>query len=263
MTGLDGKTALVTGGSRGIGRAIASRLARDGALVAVHGSSNESGRDAVAGITEAGGTAFAIGAQLGTLTDAEDLWQAFDTGVREAGGAPGLDILINNAGTTTRGGLERSTRESFDAAVGVDMRAPFFVVQQGLDRLRDGGRIVNISTALTHLARTDTIVYAMCKAAMNAFTTNLAVALGPRAITVNAVAPGVIVTDINKDWLQRNNDIKIETANRSALRRLGQVEDIADAVAFVASADSRYITGQYIEVSGGLRLGDSLPTGEL
>ena len=261
MSNLDGTTALVTGGSRGIGRAIATRLADDGALVAVHGSRDDSGQETVKAITDAGGRAFAIGARLGTDSDAEDLWSAFDAGLEEIEAPAGVDIIVNNAGTTTRGGISAATRKSFDETVGVDMRAPFFIVQHGLSRLRDEGRIVNVSTALARLARPDTIVYSMCKAAIGALTMNLAVEVGARGITVNSVAPGVIVTEINADWLQRDEDIKLETANRAALRRLGDVEEVADAVAFIVSPDARFITGQFLEVSGGLRVGESLPTG--
>ena len=261
MGQLDGKTALVTGGSRGIGRAIATRLARDGALVAVHGSTDDSGLETVDAIVRAGGRATAVGARLGTTTDAEDLWSAFDQALERQGAPAGVDIIVNNAGTTTRGGLAGATRETFDDAVAVDVRAPFFVVQQALSRLRDGGRIVNLSTALARLARPDTIVYSMCKAAIGAFTMNLAVELGGRGITVNSVAPGVIVTEINADWLQQDEQIRVETANRAALRRLGDVDEVADAVAFIVSEDARFVTGHLLEVSGGLRVGESLPTG--
>lgn len=251
MGTLTGRTALVTGGSRGIGRAIAERLGRDGARVAVHYGRDEAAAKAtVAAIEAAGGEAFAIRAELGVPGDAETLWAAFDAH------ADGLDILVNNAGITgRRAPIGEVTREDFDHVFAVNTKAPFFVTQQGLGRLRDGGRIVNLSTLFTRgNALPDLTAYSMTKGAIDAFTTHLAKELGPRSITVNAVAPGPVDTDMNADWLRGHEEARAATAQASPLGRVAGADDVADIVAFLASDDSRWVTGQWIDATGGALL---------
>ncbi|TDC25744.1 SDR family oxidoreductase [Streptomyces sp. 8K308] len=249
MSGLTGKTALVTGASRGIGRAIAERLGRDGARVGVHFGENEAAaKETVAAIEEAGGSAFAIRARLGESGDAEALWAAFDVE------ADGVDILVNNAGVVDdRQGLAGTTPEDFDRLFSINTKAPFFIIQQGLGRLRDGGRIINVSTGLTHRpgAIPEIVAYTMTKSALDQLTAVLAKELGPRGITVNAVAPGAIDTDMNAGWLRSSAEVREATARRSPLGRLGMPEDVADIVGFLASADSRWVTGQWIDATGG------------
>lgn len=250
MGNLTGKTALVTGGSRGIGRAIAERLGRDGARVAVNYNGNDTAaKETVAAIEAAGGTAFAIQATLGTPGDAQALWDAFDAH------ADGLDILVNNAGTDgIKAPIAGTDEESFDRVFAINTKAPFFVTKLGLERLRDGGRIVNISTGLTHgYHMPDLIAYTMTKAALDAFTSILAKEVGARGITVNAVAPGIIDTDFNAAWL-RNDEAQARVASISPLQRVGQPGDIADVVGFLASEDSRWVTGQWIDATGGALL---------
>ncbi|TLG12132.1 SDR family oxidoreductase [Nocardia cyriacigeorgica] len=250
MGALTGKTAMVTGGSRGIGRAIAERLGRDGARVAVHYNGNEQAAKQVVGAIEAaGGSAFAIQAELGVPGDAQQLWAAFDAH------ADGVDIIVNNAGIDgIREPIEATDEASFDRVFAVNTKAPFFIVKHGLDRLRDGGRIVNVSTGLTHgAAMPQLIAYTMTKAAIDAFTTNLAKHLGPRGITVNTVAPGVIDTDMNAGWLH-DAAAQEQVAQMSPLRRVGQAADVADVVGFLASGDSRWVTGQWIDATGGALL---------
>ncbi|MFD1935444.1 MULTISPECIES: SDR family oxidoreductase [Nonomuraea] len=246
MTTLTGKTALVTGASRGIGRAIAARLAREGARVAVHYGSNETAaKETVSGIEAAGGQAFALRAELGVPGDAEALWAAFDTQ------ADGLDILVNNAGIL--GGqaeIEGVTREGFQRLFAVNTAAPFFITQLGLLRLRDGGRIITIGTMLTRgMAMPGAIDYAMSKAALDVLTSVLAKQLGSRGITVNTVSPGVIDTDMHQGRLV--GEALAWLSSLSPLGRLGTPEDVADTVAFLASGDSRYVTGHHLDVSGG------------
>ncbi|MFE4052919.1 SDR family oxidoreductase [Streptomyces sp. YIM B13518] len=255
MGALTGRTALVTGGSRGIGRAIAERLAADGATVAVHYGRNAAAADEVVeGIRAKGGTAFAVHAELGVEGDVATLWESFDRQVLEHATSTGLDILVNNAGVTPRGEIDETTAEAFEEAVAVNMRAPFFLTQQGLKRLRDGGRIVNVSSGATRIALTDIIAYAMTKGAIDAFTLTLAKALGGRGITVNSVAPGIIDTDINASWLRGNEAAERSAAELSALGRVGRPEDVADVVAFLASDDARWVTGQVVDATGGSQL---------
>jgi NAD(P)-dependent dehydrogenase (short-subunit alcohol dehydrogenase family) len=247
MGSLTGKTALVTGGSRGIGRGVAERLGRDGAIVGVHYGSNEAAaEETVATIEAAGGTAFAIGAELGTPGDAAALWAAFDQH------ANGLDILVNNAGIGTSRAFTEIEEAEYDRLFAVNTKAPFFLTRLGLDRLRDGGRVINISTGLTHAAvMPDLIAYAMSKSALDVFTTQLSKVLGGRGITVNAVAPGIVDTDVNAGWLRADSEAWAGAAAMSALGRVGTPADIADVVAFLASDDGRWVTGHWIDVTGG------------
>jgi 3-oxoacyl-[acyl-carrier protein] reductase len=247
MTDLQGKTALVTGGSRGIGRAISLRLAADGARVAVHYGSNElAAKQTVADIQAAGGEAFAVRADLAAEDAAEMLWAAFD---REA---EGLDILVNNAGIGKQQPLADVTSEWFDELVAVNAKAPFFLIQQGLSRLRDDGRIINISSGATRIAFPADTAYAMTKGALDTLTLALAKELGPRGITVNSVAPGIIETEMN-GWLQ-DPAAAAGAAAYSTFNRVGQPADVADVVAFVASDDARWISGQYVDATGGSQL---------
>ncbi|NNG40515.1 SDR family oxidoreductase [Flexivirga sp. ID2601S] len=250
MPDLNGKTALVTGAGRGIGRAIALRLGRDGARVVVHYASSGNGAaETVAQIRDSGGDAMAIQAELGVDGDAERLWSAYDEQ------ADGVDIIVNNAGVL--GGripFAEVTEQTYDEIFAVNTRAPFFVLQHGLSRLRSGGRIVNVSTRFTHGARVpDLAAYAMSKAAIDSLTATLAKELGPRGITVNAVGPGATATDMNAARLA-SEEGRAEMAALSPLARIAQPEDVADIVAFLASDDARWVTGQWVDASGGSML---------
>jgi 3-oxoacyl-[acyl-carrier protein] reductase len=246
---LAGKTALVTGGGRGIGRAIATRLGRDGARVAVHYGGNEvAAKETVSAIEAAGGWAFAIGAKLGVPGDAEKLWAAFDAQ------ADTLDILVNNAGILgDQVEIGDVTGENFDRVFAVNTKASFFVTQLGLERLRDGGRIINISTMLTHGAALPVAInYAMSKGALDVLTTILAKQLGPRGITVNTVAPGIIDTDMHNGKLVGPG--LTWASSLSPMGRVGTPDDVAGAVAFLASDDARWVTGHWMDTSGGTLL---------
>ncbi|MFD7841695.1 SDR family oxidoreductase [Nocardia sp. NPDC059764] len=250
MGAFSGKTALVTGSGRGIGRAIAQRLGRDGARVGVHYNGNAAAaKETVASIEAAGGQAFAFAATLGVPGDADALWTAFDAH------ADGLDILVNNAGIDgVREPIGGTSEEAFDRVFAVNTKSPFFVTKLGLDRLRDGGRIVNVSTGLTRGAgMPELLAYTMTKGAIDAFTSVLAKEVGARGITVNAVAPGVVDTDMNADWL-RNDATMAAISAKSPLNRVAEPAEIADIVAFLASDDSRWVTGQWIDATGGALL---------
>jgi 3-oxoacyl-[acyl-carrier protein] reductase len=258
MGALSGKTALVTGASRGIGRAIAERLARDGALVAVHYGTNQAAAEqTVAAIENADGAAFAIGATLGRDGDAEALWAAFDAAITKFTDHPGVDIVVNNAGVAVYSAIGDVGEKDFDDVFAINTRAPFFIVKHGLSRLRDGGRIINVSTgASTRVATPITIAYSMSKGALNVMTHTLAQELGPRGITVNGVAPGVIETDLT-GWLA-DPAMRNKASTLSAFDRIGTPADIADVVAFLASPDARWVTGQIVDASGGTLLGVSI-----
>ncbi|MEV5755038.1 glucose 1-dehydrogenase [Actinoallomurus sp. NPDC052308] len=252
---LEGKVALVTGGSRGIGRAIAERLARDGATVAVAYARDETAAsETVERIRKDGGRAFALRAELGRHGDAARLWAAFDAEGGDHAPDGRLDIIVNNAGIGRSAPLAALTEDEFDEVFAVNVRAPFFIVQQGLTRLRDGGRIINISSGAAALAMPEIIAYGATKGALDTFTLNLAKELGPRGITANSVAPGIVDTDVNASWLRGNPQAEAHAASPAALGRVGQPDDIADIVAFLASDDARWVTGRVIDATGGAGL---------
>lgn len=244
---LTGRTALVTGGSRGIGRGIAERLGREGARVAVHYGTNEAAAaKTVKAVEEAGGSAFALGIELGSAGDAQALWEEYDRH------ADGVDILVNNAGIGTSAAYGELSEAEYDRLFAVNTRAPFFLTRLGLERMPDGGRVINVSTGLTHAAvMPDLIAYTMSKSALDVFTRDLSKLLGPRGITVNAVAPGIIDTDNTAPMLRASEEAWDRAAALSALGRVGRVDDVAGVVAFLASDEGRWITGHWLDVTGG------------
>lgn len=252
-----GKTALVTGASRGIGRAIAQRLAADGALVAVHyGSDEAAALDCVAEIEKAGGHAFAVGAELGVDGDIDTLFTGVTAGLGEHAGQERLDILVNNA-AIGGGAIDTTTQAEFDHLFAVNVRAPFFIIQQALPLMGEGGRIINISSGDTRIAIARELAYSMTKGAINVLGRTLANAVGTRGITVNTVAPGI--TDTGKiGWLLDDPEMLAATKTAAALDRIGQPGDVADVVAFLASEDARWVTGHLLDASGGMFLGPRL-----
>ncbi|MEW1777877.1 SDR family oxidoreductase [Streptomyces sp. NPDC086777] len=254
MGTLNGRTALVTGAGRGIGRAIARRLAADGALVAVHyGSDGSSADETVALIAGAGGRAFPVHGPLEEPDGIRTVYERFGAGLCALGEPTALDILVNNAGFNIGGGVREVTPQDFDRLMAVLARAPLFLVQEGLPLLREGGRIVNISSAATRVALPSALAYSMAKAALEALTHTLAKELGARQITVNCVAPGFVRTDMNRRrWA--TPEAEAEHAALSTFGRMGEPADVADIVAFLASTDSRWVTGQCIDASGGSAL---------
>ncbi|NRQ30859.1 SDR family oxidoreductase [Nonomuraea sp. NN258] len=251
MSDLIGRTALVTGASRGIGRAIATRLAAAGATVIVHFGTDEDGAaSTVAEIERGGGTAFAVQAELGTDGDVEKLFAGVESGLA---GRP-LDIVVNNAAAQPAGPLGVTTRAEFDHLFAVNVRAPYFIIQRALPLLRDGGRIITISSVATRMANPAQTSFAMTKGAIETMSLTLANELGVRGITVNAVAPGATRTPANAAVFEAPG-LADFIAGSTALDRLGEDGDVADVVAFLASDAARWITGQVVDASGGLFLG--------
>ncbi|MGE7825435.1 SDR family oxidoreductase [Paenibacillus sp. NPDC093718] len=254
MKRLEDKIALVTGGSRGIGKGIALRLAEEGALVVVHyGTRRDAADQVVQTIQDQGGRAIALGAKLESVDGAKGLIHSLEEELVRVTGDNRFDILVNNAGIGTSNTFEETTEESFDELLAVNVKAPFFLVQQALPLLRDDGRIVNISSGVTRIAYPHIMAYNITKGAVNTFTLHLAKLLGPRGITVNAVLPGIVDTDVNAAWLHTPEGQQ-HAAEMSALGRIGQPSDIADVVAFLASSDGRWVTGQMIDATGGSHL---------
>ncbi|MFI6037007.1 SDR family oxidoreductase [Streptomyces sp. NPDC051315] len=242
-----GRTALVTGASRGIGRGIAERLGRDGARVAVHYGRNETAaKETVAAIEAAGGSAFAIGVELGLPGDAEALWEEFDRH------ADGLDILVNNAGIGNTRPIAEIDEREYDRVFAVNVKAPFFIVRHGMTRLREGGRVINISSGLSRTAiMPDNMAYAMTKGALDVFSRDLSKVLGRRGITVNSVAPGIIATDNTHELLHADEGAWARAAAISALGRVGETAEVADVVAFLAGDGGRWVTGSWVDATGG------------
>jgi 3-oxoacyl-[acyl-carrier protein] reductase len=255
MTTLQNKTALVTGASRGIGRATAAALAEAGAHVLVHyGRSAREAESLVAEIQTKGGHADAISADLGTADGASSLAKQVRSVVGDR-----LDVLVLNAGISKSARIADYTVEDFDNLFATNVRGPFFLVQQLLPILVEGSSIVALSSAVVRtvvgkpgLENPSILAYASTKGALETLVKNWAAILGPRGIRVNAVAPGVIDTDMsNFTKTEAGREI---TLGMQALKRLGKPEDVADVVAFVASDAARWITGASIPVDGGSKL---------
>jgi NAD(P)-dependent dehydrogenase (short-subunit alcohol dehydrogenase family) len=255
MASLRGKTALVTGASRGIGRATASALAEAGAHVLVHyGRSAQDAESLVAGIHAKGGRADAIRANLGTPDGATLLASEVRLIVGER-----LDVLVSNAGISKAATIKDHTVEDFDNLFATNVRSPFFLVQQLLPVLGEGSNIIVISSIGAHavvgkpgLDNPSILAYASTKGALETLVKNWAAILGPRGIRVNAVAPGVIDTDMSN--LTKTEAGRELTLGMQALKRIGKPEDVADVVAFLASDGARWITGASIPVDGGSKL---------
>jgi 3-oxoacyl-[acyl-carrier protein] reductase len=248
MTRLNGKTALVTGASRGIGRASALALAKAGAQVLVHYATGKAEAQAVVDqIRNSGGRADTIAADLSRPDGAHVLAKA----VREVVGDR-LDVLVANAGVGKSSTVEDLSVEDFDRLFAVNVRAPYFLVQQLLPILGDGSSVVFVSSLAAHASVGDLSAYAATKGAVDTLVKHLASAFGERGIRVNAVAPGVVATDMSS--FTKTDGGRDFTLSIQALKRLAQPDDIGDVIAFLASSEARWITGDTVRVDGGSKL---------
>lgn len=243
MSSLTNKVAIVTGASSGIGRAIAERLAEDGATVVVnYGKSAGKAKQVVADIEAKGGKAVAVQADMSNVADARRL-------VKETAKTFGhLDILVNNAGMFMYKTLVETTEEEFDRMFALNTKGPYFSLQEAAKVIQEGGRIVNISTDGTHIGFAGATAYLGSKGALEQFTKGLAHELAPKGITVNSVSPGYTITDM----LPADPAFRQIGEQASPLKRLGTPKDIADIVAFVVSEEARWLTGQNIHAGGGV-----------
>ena len=241
MKSLSGKVAIVTGASSGIGRAIAERLADDGAIVVVnYNRSEDKAKEVVTVIQAKGGKALAYRADMSQSADARRL--VVDT-VKQFNR---LDILVNNAGKFMPKPLDETTEADFDSVIALNAKGPYFAMQEAVKVLKEGGRIVNISTGGTHLSFPGATAYLGSKAALEQYTKGLAQELATKGITVNTVSPGFTETGMMTDQY-RQMGIQL-----TPMKRLGMPKDIADVVAFIVSEEARWLTGQIIQAGGGI-----------
>ena len=244
MTDHSSKTAIVTGGSKGIGAAIALRLATDGYSVVINYAQATADADAVVrAIKATGRKGIAVRGDVATLDCARNL---FDVAERELGP---VDVFVNNAGVLRQASIMESTDAMFDELVAVNLGGYFRGMREGARRLRDGGRIINISTSVVGYYHPNFGVYAATKAGVDAMTHILAKELGARRITVNAIAPGQVETKL---FLEGKTDSELQfLTSRIPLGRLGKPSDIVGIAAFLAGPESGWLSGQIIRVNGG------------
>ena len=241
----DSKVAIVTGASRGIGAAIATRLAADGFHVIVNFAGRTSDADAlVAEITGAGGRALAVQADV---SDAHAVAAMFDKAEEEFGG---VDVLVNNAGIMRLATIAESDDKLFDSQIAINLKGSFNTLREAAKRLRNGGRIINLSSSVVGLYQPTYAVYAATKAGVEAMTHVLTKELRGREITVNAIAPGPTATALFLDG--KPQEVIDHLSKLAPLERLGQPEDIAAAVAFLAGPDGAWINGQILRANGGI-----------
>lgn len=241
----DPRSVIVTGSSRGIGRAVAERLAADGWAVVVNFAGNRQAADqVVAGIENSGGRAMAVQADVSVAADAMRL---FDETERAFGG---VDALVNNAGVMSMTPIADTDDATFERMFAVNVRGTFFTLRAAAKRVRDGGRIVNFSTSATHLQLPGYATYCATKAAVEVYTSILAKELRGRSITVNAVAPGPVATELFFEGKSEEQIARL--ANLNPFGRLGEPQDIAGVVSFLLSADAGWVNGQVLRANGGM-----------
>ncbi|HEY0686236.1 MAG TPA: glucose 1-dehydrogenase [Steroidobacter sp.] len=248
MSKLKDKVAIVTGASKGIGAGIARQLAADGAKVVVNYASSKGGADkVVADIEAAGGKAVAVGADVRNKTEVEGLVKAaIDNFGR-------LDIVVNNSGIYQFAKIEETTEELYRKQFDINVLGPLLVVAAAAPHLGKGGSIINISSVVTRVLPAESAIYSGTKGALDAITGVLSRELAPRGIRVNAVNPGLIETEGTHTAGVMGSDFQTWNESQTPLGRIGQVEDIAPIVSYLASDDARWVTGEIILAAGGMR----------
>jgi len=248
------RVAIVTGGSRGLGRSTVLSLARRGvdAIFTYH-SNRAAADEVIALVTEAGRQAIALPLDTGDVAAFDGFVEGVRGALRELG-AERFDYLVNNAGTSHHNSIETTTEAELDGLYNVHFKGVFFLTQKLLPLIKDGGRIVNVSSGLTRFAMPGSAPYASMKGAVEVLTRYMAKELGPRRIAVNVVAPGAVATDFSGGMVRDNPEINRFVAEATALGRAGLPDDIGPMIAALLSDDNRWVNGQRIEVSGGMVL---------
>jgi 3-oxoacyl-[acyl-carrier protein] reductase len=248
MSKLKDKVAIVTGASKGIGAGVAKALAAEGAAVVVNYASSKAGADkVVADIQAAGGKAVAVGGDVSKQADAENL---VNKAIEHFGR---LDILVNNSGVYEFASIETTTEAQYRRMFDVNVLGTILMSQAAVKHLGTGGSIVNIGSAVTRITPAETAVYSGTKGAVDAITGVLARELGPRGIRVNSVNPGMVITEGVQTAGFAGSDFETWAASQTPLGRVGKVEDIAPIVTYLATDDARWLTGEVILASGGMR----------
>ena len=251
----ENKIVLVTGGSRGLGKNMALSLAKKGVdIILTYNSNKEEADKVVAEILSLGQNAIAFQLDAGNVKSFDVFLKEVTDHLIEKTGKPNFDYLVNNAGTALYAPFAETTEEQFDNAVNIHYKGVFFLTQKALPFLNDGGSIVNISSGLTRFSNPGSSAYAAMKGAVEVLTRYLAKELGSRGITANTVAPGAIATDFGGGRVRDNKEINDHVAQVTALGRVGLPDDIGGVVAFLCSDEARWVTGQRIEISGGMNL---------
>ncbi len=249
------KIALVTGGSRGLGRDMAISLAKKGNDVLITYAGNKAEADnTIKLVEEAGGKCAALKLELKDLSGLDPFIASVKTTLTEKFNTEKFDFLINNAGMGGNIPFTTATEKDFDDFLNVHFKGVYFLTQKSLAILNDGGRIINLSTGTTRFANPGYSIYASMKGAIEVFTKYLAKELGVKGVTANVVAPGPVETDFNNAAIRSNPQLKAALSNMSPLGRVGQADDIGSVVAFLCSEDAKWINGQRIEVSGGINV---------
>ncbi len=247
------RVAVVTGSSRGLGAAMARRLGRDGFFVVVNYLRSEPEARAVAAeVVAQGGRAAVVQGDVSTVAGVDAFFAGVDAALEKNGLPARFDVLVANAGIIQAKPFAETTEADFDALFNTNVKGVFFLVQRALPRLRDHGRVITLGSGLSRVANPVYGPYSATKGAIDVLTRVWAKDLGARGITVNTLAPGPIDTDMNP-WLRTEQGART-ISEHAALGRVGHADDIGDALAFLAGPDSRWVTAQRIEASGGLYL---------
>jgi NAD(P)-dependent dehydrogenase (short-subunit alcohol dehydrogenase family) len=249
------KIALITGGSRGLGRNTAESLARKGVdVVITYHSRADEARTVVETIEAQGRKAIALPLDTGAVGTFDRFAETLKSALRDGWARDRFDFLVNNAGIAHHNSIEKTTEAELDALYNVHFKGVFFLTQKLLPLINDGGRIVNISSGLTRIIMPGSAPYGSMKGAIEVLTKYMAKELGPRGIAVNVVAPGAIATDFSGGMVRDNPELNKRVAEMTALGRAGLPDDVGPMIASLLSEDNRWVNGQRIEVSGGMSI---------